>query len=227
MQLRRLGSTDLQVSQLGFGAATLGDEYGKADSAEAERAVHFAIDAGINFFDVAPYYGRTVAESRLGAYLKGRRDKVILATQCARYDVAGFNFSAERVTRSVDESLQRLQTGYVDIMHVHDVEFGDKRQIVEETIPHCIVRRRPAKYASLNNRVFAQMLRQIAAEAPVDCILSYCRYNLLNRDLTGNSHLCQRAQHRTDECFAFAYAVLVGNRTAGLASRANGSETGC
>ena len=77
------------VSELGFGAATLGDEYGKADPAEMERAVHFAIDNGINFFDVAPYYGRTLAETRFGDALQGRRDKVILATKCARYDIDG------------------------------------------------------------------------------------------------------------------------------------------
>ena len=135
MRYRNLGSTGLLVSELGFGAATLGDEYGKADPAEMERAVHFAIDNGINFFDVAPYYGRTLAETRLGDALQGRRDKVILATKCARYDIDGFDFSAAGVRRSIDESLKRLQTDYVDILHIHDVEFGCQTQLVEETIP--------------------------------------------------------------------------------------------
>src|SRR5690349_8685566 len=99
MKYRTLGKTGLRVSILGFGAATLGNEYGANDPREGERAVHAAIDLGINHFDVAPYYGRTLGETRLGEALKGRRDKVVLSTKCARYDVAGFDFSGERVTR--------------------------------------------------------------------------------------------------------------------------------
>src|SRR6185369_17183824 len=135
MEIRTLGTTGLKVSRLGFGAAPLGNEYGGMENGEAKRAIDLAIDNGINFFDVAPYYGLTLAETRLGEMLKGRRHEVILATKVARYGLASFDFSAARVTRSADESLQRLQTDYLDILHVHDVEFGDKRQIVEETIP--------------------------------------------------------------------------------------------
>ena len=77
MQRKRLGQTDLEVSVLGFGAAPLGDEYGVIDKGEAERAVQFAIDSGINFFDSAPYYGRTLSEERLGKALGGRRQEVL------------------------------------------------------------------------------------------------------------------------------------------------------
>ena len=183
MEMRTLGKTGLQVSRLGFGAAPLGNEYGGMDSAEAKRAIDLAIDSGINFFDVAPYYGRTLAETRLGEMLKGRRHEVILATKCARYDLAGFDFSAERVTRSVDESLLRLQTDYLDIMHVHDVEFGDKRQIIDETIPALrrVQEAGKARFIGITG-LSLRMLREVAAEAPVDCMLSYCRYNLLNTD---------------------------------------------
>src|SRR5882762_7454652 len=135
MEMRSLGKTGLQVSRLGFGAAPLGNEYGGMNNAEAQRAIHLAIDNGINFFDVAPYYGRTLAESRLGVALKGRRHSIELATKCGRYDKNGFDFSAARVTQTTDESLARLQTDYLDILHVHDIEFGDRRQIIEETIP--------------------------------------------------------------------------------------------
>lgn len=184
MQYRLLGATGLRVSTLGFGAATLGDEYGKADPAEAERAVHRAIDLGINFFDTAPYYGRTLSETRLGQALKGRRDQVVLGTKVARYDVAGFDFSAAGVRRMAEESLRRLQTDYVDILHVHDVEFGDERQILEETIPE--LRRLQAegktRFVGITGLAL-KMLRSIAEQTRVDCILSYCRYNLLNQDL--------------------------------------------
>jgi L-galactose dehydrogenase len=184
MRYNDLGATGLRVSELGFGAATLGDEYGKADPLEMQRAVHFAIDNGINFIDVAPYYGRTLAETRLGAALQGRRPQVILATKCARYDIDGFDFSPAGVRRSIDESLKRLRTDYVDILHVHDVEFGCKSQIVEETIPALrgIQSQGKARFIGITGLAL-RMLRDIALEVPVDCILSYCRYTLLNRDL--------------------------------------------
>jgi L-galactose dehydrogenase len=184
MRYNSLGATGLQVSELGFGAAPLGDEYGKTDPREMSRALHFAIDRGVNFIDVAPYYGRTLAETRLGEMLQGRRHEVVLATKCGRYDIDGFDFSPAGVRRSIDESLRRLQTDYVDILHVHDVEFGCKRQIVEETIPELrrLQEQGKARFIGITG-LSLKMLHQIASATPVDCILSYCRYTLLNRDL--------------------------------------------
>lgn len=184
METRVLGNTGLRVSVIGFGAAPLGDEYGKLDPEEARRAVHLAIDLGINNFDTAPYYGRTLSETRLGDALKGKRDKVVLATKVARYDMAGFDFSAATVTRTAEESLRRLQTDYVDILHIHDVEFGDRRQIVDETIPAVrkLQAQGKARFIGITGLPLS-ILQHIASQAPVDCILSYCRYNLLNRDL--------------------------------------------
>src|SRR5271170_5468300 len=135
MEYATLGRTSLRVSKLGFGASPLGNEFGEVDPAEGERAVHCAIDLGINYFDVAPYYGRGLAETRLGAALVGRRDRVILATKCGRYDVAQFDFSAARIRRSIEESLQRLRTDYLDVFLAHDIEFVEARQIIEEAIP--------------------------------------------------------------------------------------------
>src|SRR5436190_14855350 len=78
MEYRTLGNTGLRLSILGFGAAPLGNEYGDIQTTEGERAVHAAIDHGINFFDTSPYYGRTLSEERLGMALTGKRDKVVL-----------------------------------------------------------------------------------------------------------------------------------------------------
>ena len=66
MEYATLGRTGLRVSKLGFGGSPLGNEFGEADPAEAERAVHCAIDLGINYFDVAPYYGRTLGGDPAG-----------------------------------------------------------------------------------------------------------------------------------------------------------------
>lgn len=184
MEYRRLGSTDLKLSKIGFGAAPLGGEYGALDLAEAERAVHKAIDEGITFFDTAPYYGRTVSEERLGKMLEGRRDKVVLATKIGRYDKASFDFSAERVRTSVDESLQRLRTDHIDLITAHDIEFGDREQVINETIPalRAVQKTGKVRYVGISGLPL-RMLADVAVRARVDNVLSYCHYNLLLRDL--------------------------------------------
>jgi len=184
MEYRQIGRTDLNVSVLGFGGSSIGGEFGEVDIAEAERAVHAAIDHGINYFDTSPYYGRTLSESRLGEALEGRRDKVVLATKCGRYDVDSFAFSAARIERSIDESLIRLRTDYVDLLQLHDIEFGDKRQIIEETLPAArrIQQAGKARYIGIT-ALPLKIMRDIAEAAPVDAILSYARYNLMVQDL--------------------------------------------
>jgi L-galactose dehydrogenase len=184
MQYRVLGKTGLEVSVVGFGASPLGDVFGVTDPEEGKRAVHLAIDEGINFFDVSPYYGLSLAEDRLGAALQERRNRVILATNCGRYGAGDFDFSASRVFASMDESLRRLRTDHVDLLQAHDVEFGDSRQIVEETIPAMrrLQEQGKTRYIGITGYPLRALIR-IAAAAPVDTILTYCRYNLLIDDM--------------------------------------------
>src|SRR5438876_1718298 len=109
MIYRALGNTGLQVSALSYGASPLGSVFRAIDEAEGIRTIHTALDLGINFIDVSPYYGMTRAEAVLGRALATvRRDRYILATKVGRYGENEFDFSAARVTRSVDESLERL-----------------------------------------------------------------------------------------------------------------------
>ena len=184
MQRRILGRTGLEVSILGFGGAPLGDEYGTTSEAEGAAALHAALDAGVNFIDVAPYYGRTLAEERLGRVLEGRRDEVVLATKCCRYDVRGFDFSAARVHQDIDDCLRRLRTDRLDLFQIHDVEFGDRRQILEEALPAMLEVKESGKARFIGITGLAvRMLRDLAAEFPVDTILSYCHYNLMIDDL--------------------------------------------
>ncbi|KAG0605707.1 hypothetical protein M758_9G081500 [Ceratodon purpureus] len=84
------------------------------------------------------YYGTTLAETLLGKALKTMpipRESYIISTKCGRYGDNDFDFSAERVTRSVDESLARLNLDYLDIILCHDIEYVNLDQIVNETIP--------------------------------------------------------------------------------------------
>jgi L-galactose dehydrogenase len=184
MRYHRLGRTGLNVSEIGFGASPLGNVFGDVDAAECTRAVHCAVDNGINVFDVAPYYGATLAERRLGAALEGRRGKVVLATKCGRYGPDDFDFSAARVRSSLEESLRRLRTDTIDLFQVHDIEYGDSRQIVGETLPEIRKLQEEGKVRFLGiTGLQLRTLQWVASEFPVDTILSYCRYNLLITDM--------------------------------------------
>src|SRR5438270_11969693 len=122
MIYRTLGRTGFSVSVLGFGGSPLGSVFRPVEPNEAVRTVRSAIDEGVNFFDTSPFYGLTTAETMLGRALDGvRRDRFYLATKVGRYNEREFDFSVERVTRSVDESLKRLKVEYVDLIQCHDI----------------------------------------------------------------------------------------------------------
>jgi len=183
-EYRELGSTGINVSVVGFGASPLGNVFRATDPKEGQRAVHFAIERGVNFFDVSPYYGVTLAEQRLGEALAGRRDKVVLATKCGRYGVDDFNYSARHIAARFEESLQRLKTDYVDVLQVHDVEFGDIQQIIDETIPELRRLQEQGKIRAVGITGYPlKALKRIAIAVPVDTILTYCRYNLMITDM--------------------------------------------
>jgi L-galactose dehydrogenase len=184
IEYRQLGNTPLLVSVVGFGASPLGNVFSPVDPTDGTAAVQYAIDRGINFFDVSPYYGLTLAETRLGQALAGRRGQVVLATKCGRYGTSEFDFSASRIKRSVEESLGRLRTDYVDLLQAHDVEFGEVAQIVEETVPALrrLQEEGKARYIGITGYSPANLVA-IAERVKVDSILTYCRYNLMIADI--------------------------------------------
>lgn len=182
MIYRRLGRTDIDVSILGFGASSLGGVFRPVNEGDAIRTVAVSLDAGINFIDVAPYYGLTKAETVLGKALRGvGRDRYILSTKVGRYgpDIADCDYSAKRVKRSVDESLTRLGVEHVDLIQVHDVEFGDLDQIITQTLPALreVVASGKARYVGVTGLPISS-LRYVIEQVPVDVILSYCHYEL-------------------------------------------------
>ncbi len=134
MKYNLLGRTGLQVSRLSFGASALGGVYGPVDEAEGIRAVHTALDLGINYFDVAPAYGGTRAETVLGKALKGiPRDRYYLSTKVGKYTSPGgygddvLDYSPARIRASLVESGGRLGVDYFDIVHLHDMEYQHRR----------------------------------------------------------------------------------------------------
>lgn len=184
MRYRQLPQLATRVSILGFGASPLGNEFCAINPVEGAHAVRHAVANGINFFDVSPYYGRTLAEERLGQALSGLRDKVVIGTKCGRYDTASFDFSAASIEASVNESLRRLRTDYVDILYAHDIEFANREQILTETIPALKKLKRQGKARLIGITGFPlKLLADVAVRGSVDIVMSYCHYNLLVSDL--------------------------------------------
>lgn len=181
---RPLGRTGLNVSILSLGAGPLGNVYGDIDTQTGIRAVHAALEHGINFVDTSPYYGKTLSETRLGEALKGKRDQMIVATKGGRYDLAEFDFSPARLRRSVEESLTRLQTDYIDLYQLHDIEFVLRQGIIDQSLPTLEKLRAEGKIRFIGISGYPLLLLQeVAAAFPVDTILSYCHYNLFNTTL--------------------------------------------
>jgi L-galactose dehydrogenase len=119
---RKLGSTGREVSVLGFGASALGGVFHDVTDEECIAVVHTALKSGINVIDTAPWYGQGRSEEMLGKALKGiPREAYMLNTKVGRYEQEVenmFDFSAERITRSVDESLARMGVDYIDCIQV-------------------------------------------------------------------------------------------------------------
>ncbi|HLT06160.1 MAG TPA: aldo/keto reductase [Cyclobacteriaceae bacterium] len=184
MQYRTLGKTGLRVSTLGFGASPLGNVFDPVDEQEGVNAVHLALDHGVNFFDVSPFYGLTLAESRLGKALEGKRHNVVLASKCGRYDLQEFDFSRKRILQSIDESLRRLKTDYLDIFQLHDIEFVDKSLILQEAVPAIqeVVQSGKARFWGITG-LPVRYLAHIAAQTDPDTVLSWGHYNLLEDEI--------------------------------------------
>jgi aryl-alcohol dehydrogenase-like predicted oxidoreductase len=125
MRFRRLGRTGLQVSELCLGAMTFG---GTADKEESGRIVDAYLDAGGNFLDTANNYAGGASEEILGELLDGRRDEIVLATKYTAPIRPGDPNSGgnhrKSLVRSLDQSLRRLRTDYVDLLWVHVWDFG-------------------------------------------------------------------------------------------------------
>jgi L-galactose dehydrogenase len=182
---RQLGRTGLSLSSLGLGGAAFGNLYGTLAEGEAERIVRTALEGGINYLDVAPYYGVTRAETVLGQALRGiPRDRYCLSTKVGRYDVDRFDFSPQRVLASVDESLQRLRIDHIDLILCHDIEFVPIEPVIEETLPALRKARDAGKVRFIGfSGLPLAIYRRVLARTDVDAIISYCHCTLFDTSL--------------------------------------------
>jgi D-threo-aldose 1-dehydrogenase len=203
MKRRKVGHTMVEVSELGFGGATIGNLFTPVDDETARLAVDAAWGAGVRYFDTAPHYGLGWSERRLGAALAVRpRDEFVVSTKVGRLLVPNpaptgsdlrngfevpddvtrvFDFTAEGVRQSLDASLERLQLDRVDIVYVHDPD-NYLDEAIEQAIPALLELRDAgvvgAVGAGMNHW---QPLLRIVSETDVDVVMLAGRWTLLDR----------------------------------------------
>lgn len=186
MDYREIGKTGMKVSALSFGASSLGGVFHSFRENEGIDAVHVAVENGINFIDVSPYYGHLKAEMVLGKALKNiDRNKYYLSTKVGRYGKDGQNFwdySAKKSIESVYQSMERLNVEYIDLINVHDIEFADLELVCKETLPALVDLREKGivKHVGITNltlRHFEYVIKNVPS-GTVESILSFCHYSL-------------------------------------------------
>jgi len=208
MERRTLHHTDLTVSRFCFGTMTLGKPL---DQAGTDEVIDRCLDAGINFFDTANMYNAGVAETLLGNALKGRRDKVVLASKVF-YKVGDApdqqGLSRKAILRAIEESLERLQTDYLDVYYMHA---PDHTVPVEESLEtmDSLVRQGKVRYLASSNYAGWEVVEMLwlAKEhgwhAPY---VSQPMYNLLARGIE---------QEYLPMCRQFGISTVVYNPLAG------------
>ncbi|MEF3405557.1 aldo/keto reductase [Agromyces sp. CCNWLW203] len=229
---RRLGSTTAWVSELGFGAASLGNLFRETSDDEARGAVDTAWRRGIRSFDTAPHYGLGLSESRLGAALAGRpREEFSLSTKVGRLLVPnpaptgrdeGFavpddlmrqwDFTREGILRSLDSSLERLGVDRVDVVFAHDPDaYRDDaaRQALETLVD---LREQGVVAAVGVGTNSSEGLAGLIADGIIDVVMLAGRYTLLEQG--GLDTVLEPARE------AGASVIAVGVYNSGLLSAA-------
>src|SRR5438105_777004 len=169
---RVLGESELSISPVGVGTAPIGSTpgwsiyWGHQDEQDAVRAIHAAIDEGVNWIDTAPFYGWGRAEEIVGRAIRDRRDRVFVFTKCGTMnDRAGGDYmdlSPAAIRRDVEASLRRLGTDHVDLVQLHD---PDPRVPIEESWAEVqrLIDRGAVRYGGLSNHPVPLIDRALAA----------------------------------------------------------------
>jgi L-galactose dehydrogenase len=189
MKYRLLGNTGLAVSKLSFGASSLGGVFHAVDEKKAVEAVHTALDLGINYIDVAPAYGGTLAETVLGKALKGiSRNRFFLSTKVGKntapggYGADSFDYSDAAIRRSLDESAARIGVQYFDIVHLHDIEYNNREHTewaLQEGIQTLQALKREGRIGAVGMGIYpVDLWERVIAEGIIDVGLTHNIYCL-------------------------------------------------
>ncbi|MBF6025718.1 aldo/keto reductase [Lysobacter niastensis] len=171
MDYRFLGHSGFRVPVLSFGTGTFGGKgqlfgaWGNTDVNEARRLIDICLDAGLTMFDSADVYSGGVAESILGAAIKGRRDQVLISTKATfRFDDGANNVGSSRfhLINTIDAALKRLGTDYIDLFQLHGF---DAMTPVEETLSTLddLVRAGKIRYLGVSNFSGWHLMKSLAA----------------------------------------------------------------
>jgi len=193
MEYKQLGGSGLMVPALTFGTATFGGSteffktWGSTDVAEATRMIDICLDAGVNMFDTADVYSRGDSESILGEAIKGRRDDVLISTKATfRFDDGPNNVGSSRhhLTRTVEASLKRLGTDYIDLFQLHGF---DALTPVEEALSTLddLVRAGKIRYLGVSNFSGWHLMKSLAAAEKngwTRYVANQTYYSLIGRD---------------------------------------------
>ncbi|WP_026962200.1 aldo/keto reductase [Alicyclobacillus herbarius] len=177
MKRRRLGTSDLYVSEMGLGCMSLGQ-----DEAHATRIIHAALDAGVNFLDTADLYDQGVNEELVGKAIADRRDEVILATKVGNHWQPGkpgwfWDPSKAYILSAVKDSLRRLGTDYIDLYQLHGGTIDDP---IDETIEafEQLCDEGVIRYYGISS-IRPNVIREYAARSRIVSVMM--QYSLLDR----------------------------------------------
>jgi aryl-alcohol dehydrogenase-like predicted oxidoreductase len=177
-----LGTQGLEVSALGLGCMGMSQSYGSFDDAESVATVHRAIDLGVTLLDTAEVYGPFTNEELLGRALKGRRDKVVIATKfgfAIEDGKTGTDSRPEHIRAVADASLRRLGTDYIDLFYQHRVDPAVPIEDVAGTVGE-LVREGKVRFFGLSE-AGRDTIRRAHAVHPVTALQS--EYSLWERNL--------------------------------------------
>ncbi|HEX8692761.1 MAG TPA: aldo/keto reductase [Longimicrobium sp.] len=185
METRALGTQGLRVSALGLGCMGMSEFYGETDEAESVATIHRAIELGCTFLDTADMYGPFKNEELVGRAVRGRRDRVTLATKfgivrsAADAGVRGVSGRPEYVRQAAEASLQRLGVDEIDLYYQHRV---DPEVPIEETVGAMsrLVEEGKVRFLGLSE-AGAETIRRAHATHPVSALQS--EYSLWSRDI--------------------------------------------
>jgi len=186
MKKRKLGSQGLEVSEIGLGCMGMSEFYGARDDDESLRTIDRAIELGVDFLDTADMYGPFTNEKLVGRALKGRRDRVVVATKFGNVrgedgSFGGIEGSPEYVRKCIDASLARLGIEHVDLYYQHRV---DTKVPIEETVGAMaeLVKAGKVSYLGLSEAAPAT-IRRAHAVHPISALQT--EYSLWSREPDG------------------------------------------